>query len=1205
MSGISEGYPFTVTYIELTLNPTRIHIGDILTITSVGFGDTQETSTITIDGVTPEIISWNNTTIEVIMPEVTINDNDYVAVTVTTDAITLTSNELWVLLGGILRFVNPDDWTDILLDLDNGGDGSSQQIWQEQGTMIPLPSTATAFTSPDIVDGESLSSTRLPNKEATLKLLISGDSKSDIDLVMQNLTMEIYKETNCLEYRPERSNKSIYYIVYRVIEAPDIADYFTHKERGQDYAYDVGIKLPCHPWAETTEEEIVVSNNLFSNGSFEQGLSGWTPIITGAGSPTVTIDSTRFILGGSKSCQLLTDNIGGVAGIVNPDFITIDPTKTHNIQIFGWKQSGTIKVSARFNCYDNDGNPTAEPYLLILTDISPAGAAWEDIVATSGIPIILPEGNNCYYCWPDGTKKIELQIWQTGAVGTVSIDGVLLTESEFIADRQLEASLGIVIPEGEVKGHIPALMDMYISDASCTGAWNSNSIGISNDLHGVDYFSDSVAIAVGNDGKILFNNGLSWVQKSSGVSHFLNAVDCFNINHFWVVGATGTILFSSDGSTWSAQSYPGPIPNIANMDLLNWDNGNPSWWSKTENAGILRKHIRGAGNCCAEFVPRQSDGYIDVFMWSSPTVFVDTANTYRYKAWFSSECFYMNSNVNIYFAIEFFDAYNNLKGSKYIQFSLPNTWTEQHIDVSPSEYPLGTTKVRFNVYVHGYQQVWPAQQDELLIYVDDFGIDAVWYSNLKGIHANDENNVIAVGEYGAIIRSTNGGSSWTRVTTNITKHFYSVCGYNTRVIAVGQDGVIYVSGDNGASWTNQSYDVNNHLYGVYILDSDNAWVVGQNGTILKSINNGITWKPQPSPTSKELYSIYAVDDTHIWAVGQDGTLLFSDGTTWVIEGSGTNVNLNSISAYDDTHILSVGNGGVVISGIDSYTALALTDLVVGQSKGFHRDFNPVLDAVYATLEKPLITNPVGQYRRKSQYRAMEAAEIEEWLFNVSKHKGTYLISIGGGINNSVNYDQITLTLQLKDVAGTVLSPTVISTIPASLDLSDASGYTTIGYFREVAMLASKFTEIDIPSSFVSSLAKQANINQSIIITASAEMGVNDRLNIDCITLIPTDESYVILNNWRTGSSGTQQTFMILSSTDELVLSSIINSVESAMVYNPNYTHGSPQFKANPLGINMTLLASYVTGSGATMDYQLSPRLNIVLKYKPRWLLAGT
>jgi hypothetical protein len=190
-------------------------------------------------------------------------------------------------------------------------------------------------------------------------------------------------------------------------------------------------------------------------------------------------------------------------------------------------------------------------------------------------------------------------------------------------------------------------------------------------------------------------------------------------------------------------------------------------------------------------------------------------------------------------------------------------------------------------------------------------------------------------------------------------------------------------------------------------------------------------------------------------------------------------------------------------------------------------------------------------------------------------------------------------------ATSAVSPIIVATVPASLDISTASGATSVSVFREIGMLASRLEPINIPSSYTSNLARQKGINQSITLTASSSLAAN-KLWIDCITLIPAGEGdpFVELNNWRTGASGAMQSNMILSSSDGYVMQSISNSIEMASIFNPAYVNGSPEFFASPIGMNLTLIAAMIQGTTTTTDYQLTPRLNIKGKYRPRVVLAG-
>ena len=59
--------------------------------------------------------------------------------------------------------------------------------------------------------------------------------------------------------------------------------------------------------------------------------------------------------------------------------------------------------------------------------------------------------------------------------------------------------------------------------------------------------------------------------------------------------------------------------------------------------------------------------------------------------------------------------------------------------------------------------------------------------------------------------------------------------------AVGNDGTILKTTNGGTSWTSQSIETSVPLYSVSFTDSDNGTVVGDVGTILRTTDGGTTW----------------------------------------------------------------------------------------------------------------------------------------------------------------------------------------------------------------------------------------------------------------------------------------------------------------------------------------------------------------------------
>src|SRR5438128_710826 len=91
--------------------------------------------------------------------------------------------------------------------------------------------------------------------------------------------------------------------------------------------------------------------------------------------------------------------------------------------------------------------------------------------------------------------------------------------------------------------------------------------------------------------------------------------------------------------------------------------------------------------------------------------------------------------------------------------------------------------------------------------------------------------------------------------------------------AVGDDGAIIRTTDGGHSWIIQSSGTTSGLYGVSFADASNGTAVGSDGTILRTTDGGTDWVSQTSGTSNDLFGVSFSDTSHGTAVGGNGTLL--------------------------------------------------------------------------------------------------------------------------------------------------------------------------------------------------------------------------------------------------------------------------------------------------------------------------------------------
>jgi photosystem II stability/assembly factor-like uncharacterized protein len=148
-----------------------------------------------------------------------------------------------------------------------------------------------------------------------------------------------------------------------------------------------------------------------------------------------------------------------------------------------------------------------------------------------------------------------------------------------------------------------------------------------------------------------------------------------------------------------------------------------------------------------------------------------------------------------------------------------------------------------------------------------------WQQQVSGIGNSlisvfflDEFNGWAVGNYGAIVHTSNGGENWSQQVSGTNKDLNCVCFIDTAIGWVcGSQGTILKSTDGGNSWSPQNSFTVYSLLSIDFVNESTGWVVGLGGTILKTTNGGTNWIPQNSPFSDVISDVDFVDSLYGWA----------------------------------------------------------------------------------------------------------------------------------------------------------------------------------------------------------------------------------------------------------------------------------------------------------------------------------------------------
>ncbi len=183
----------------------------------------------------------------------------------------------------------------------------------------------------------------------------------------------------------------------------------------------------------------------------------------------------------------------------------------------------------------------------------------------------------------------------------------------------------------------------------------------------------------------------------------------------------------------------------------------------------------------------------------------------------------------------------------------------------------------------------------------------------------DDQVGIAGGSNGHVMRTTDGGRTWHARTATMYGHYYSVAMRSAAdwVIATSED-TIFRSADSGATWKQSAITPLKEpkpLRKLCFADSLRGVVVGTDGIAMSS-DGGATWRYREDLVTSELFDV-AFTSAGWVAVGRHGFIMRSDdGTSWQRVESGTTQDLVALSFRDGQHGVALGSAGTLLHTTD-------------------------------------------------------------------------------------------------------------------------------------------------------------------------------------------------------------------------------------------------------------------------------------------------
>lgn len=133
--------------------------------------------------------------------------------------------------------------------------------------------------------------------------------------------------------------------------------------------------------------------------------------------------------------------------------------------------------------------------------------------------------------------------------------------------------------------------------------------------------------------------------------------------------------------------------------------------------------------------------------------------------------------------------------------------------------------------------------------------------NAVAVINDDPDQLVAVGNSGVILTSSDAGITWTSRTSGTEEYLHDVACDGTTCFVVGNTGTVLKSDDAAMSFEAVSVGSTESFATIFMRPaSDKIWIGGSNGTILYSSNGGAGWVAQDSNTTYPIQDIFMVSD---------------------------------------------------------------------------------------------------------------------------------------------------------------------------------------------------------------------------------------------------------------------------------------------------------------------------------------------------------
>jgi len=572
-----------------------------------------------------------------------------------------------------------------------------------------------------------------------------------------------------------------------------------------------------------------------------------------------------------------------------------------------------------FHFVDDDGFAVGDRGAIIKS--IDAGSTWElmDSITSFDLTSVFFDHNFGYAVGDIGTilRTDDAEVWTNMETGIHwRLNGVTITESN--------ASFTVGYKGLILKSHFDL------------DTWTPVSSGTLKTLHDIDFASNENGIIVGDSGLILrtTNMGDTWTDISTGSDLFYYNVYFPSSSTGYIVGKKGVILKTTNaGESWSDVSSPLVENDLYGVHFYDDNNGyvsgNFGVVVYTRDGGLNwnfnQTHNSSSFNAVHQFEADTTIGR--AMVCGNNGIILETDSVGKWSSITSGSSDALNSVVfpgdNIAFAVggDLFDDEPFIirkdetdKWMPMVVDTITHYLTDIYFLNSTTGYISGKKGSIYKTSDGGTSWV-PLQTDV--------------FKTLYGVYFLNSVLGLAVGHDGTIIKTISGDTTWTELNSGTTNNLYSITmsSTNNNGFVVGEHGTILKIYNGGSQIAPVTSGTNEPLYDVFLLSDNLGFIVGFNGTILKLITNagGESITSIPSGVTTPLNEVFFTDDSTGYIAGEGGVILktTNGGETWYPQYSGTSNNLRGLTFTDEETGYVVGSGLAVLKTTNAGGAVIL------------------------------------------------------------------------------------------------------------------------------------------------------------------------------------------------------------------------------------------------------------------------------------------